>query len=139
MNTPDVIASLRKHPDTTTDGKKLIINLFDEFFNNHDMSAVDRYMHPDYIQHDFDVPPGRDGFKEYFTHVFSMFPNFHVKIAHILEDEDMVAMHGYGVTDPGKIEVLVVDTYRIKDGLLYEHWGTVQPLPPEQFGNPKLI
>ena len=36
-------------------------------------------------------------------------------------------------------EVLVVDTYRVKDGLLYEHWGTVQPLPPEQFGNPKLI
>ena len=139
MEKSQIVASLRKSPDATTDGKKLIINLFAEFFNNHDMSAVDRYMHPDYIQHDFDVPPGRDGFKEYFTHVFSMFPNFHVKIAHILEDEDMVAMHGYGVTDPGKIEVLVVDTYRIKDGLLYEHWGTVQPLPPEQFGNPKLI
>ena len=29
MNIPDVIASLRKHPDTATDGKKLIINLFD--------------------------------------------------------------------------------------------------------------
>lgn len=139
MEKSQIVASLRKRPDAATDGKKLIINLFDEFFNNHDMSAVDRYMHPDYIQHDFDVPPGRDGFKEYFTHVFSMFPNFHVKIAHILEDEDMVAMHGYGVTDPGKIEVLVVDTYRIKDGLLYEHWGTVQPLPPEQFGNPNLL
>ena len=96
-------------------------------------------MHPDYIQHDFDVPPGREGFKEYFTNVFAMFPNFHVNIVHILEDGDMVAMHGYGVTDPGKIEVLVVDTYRIKDGLLYEHWGTVQPLPPEQFGNPNLM
>ena len=55
MEKSQIVASLRKRPDTATDGKKLIINLFDEFFNNHDMSAVDRYMHPDYIQHDFDV------------------------------------------------------------------------------------
>lgn len=115
MEKSQIVASLRKSPDATTSGKTLIINLFNEFFRDHDMSAVERYLHPNYIQHDFDVPPGRDGFKEYFTHVFSMFPNFHVKIAHILEDEDMVAMHGYGVTDPGKIEVLVVDTYRIKE------------------------
>ena len=96
-------------------------------------------MHPDYIQHDFDVPPGIDGFKAYFTKVFELFPKFRVNIIHIIEEGDMVAMHGYGITDPGKIEVLVVDTYRIKDGLLYEHWGTVQPLPPEQFGNPQLL
>lgn len=139
MDTPNVIASLRKRPDATSDGKRLIINLFEEFFNKHDMSAADRYLHPDYIQHDFDVPPGVAGFKAYFTKVFEMFPQFHVNIIHIIEEDDMVVMHGYGVTDPGKIEVLVVDTYRIKDGLLYEHWGTVQPLPPEQFGNPKLI
>ncbi len=119
--------------------KQLVKGVFEDFFNAHDITSADRYLHPDYIQHDFDVPPGRDGFKEYFTHVFEMFPQFHVTILHIIEEGDMIAMHGYGVTDPGKIEVLVVDTYRVKDGLLYEHWGTVQPLPPEQFGNPKLI
>lgn len=62
-----------------------------------------------------------------------------MNIKHILEDGDMVAVHGYGVTDPGKTEVLVVDTFRVKDGLLYEHWGTVQNLPPEQFGNQNLM
>ncbi len=118
--------------------KQLVKGVFEDFFNAHDITSADRYLHPDYIQHDFDVPPGRDGFKECFTHVFEMFPQFHVTILHIIEEGDMIAMHGYGVTDPGKIEVLVVDTYRVKDGLLYEHWGTVQPLPQEQFGNPKL-
>ena len=57
----------------------------------------------------------------------------------MIVDGDMVAIHGYGVTDPGKIEVLVVDIYRMKDGQLAEHWGTVQSLPDEQFGNPNLI
>lgn len=128
-----------KASESTGIGKSLITSLFEEFFRQHDISAADRYMHPDYIQHDFDVPPGREGFKGYFTHVFEMFPDFHVNIKHIIEEDDMVVMHGYGVTAPGKIEVLVVDTYRVKDGLLYEHWGTVQPLPPEQFGNPQLM
>ena len=119
--------------------KELAATFFEEFFNKHDFSAVDRYLHPDYIQHDWDVPPGRDGFREYFKHVFEMFPHFRVDLKHILEDGDMLAVRGYGVTDPGKIEVLVVDTYRVENGLLAEHWGTVQPLPPEQFGNPQLF
>jgi len=121
------------------DGRYLVTCLFREFFGAHDISAADRYLHPDYIQHDYDVPPGVDGFKRYFTQVFERFPEFHVRIRHIIQEGDMVVMHGYGVTDPGRIEVLVVDTYRVKDGLLYEHWGTVQPLPPEQFGNPGLM
>lgn len=60
-------------------------------------------------------------------------------IHHVIQEGDLIVMHGYGVTDPEKIEVLVVDQYRIKDGLLYEHWGAVQSLPPEQFGNPELM
>lgn len=112
---------------------------FEEFFNQHDFSAIDKYLHPDYIQHDFDVPDGREGFRENFTHVFQLFPKFHVKVLHVISEGDMVAVHGYGVTDPGKIEVLVVDIYRVKDQMLIEHWGTVQPLPAEQFGNKRLI
>ena len=119
--------------------KQLIMGLFEDFFNAHDISSADRYLHPDYIQHDYDVPPGVEGFKEHFTRVFEIFPQFHVEIRHIIEEDDMIVMHGYGKTDPGRIEVLVVDTYRVKDGLLYEHWGTVQPLPPEQFGNPAIL
>ena len=122
-----------------TPNKQLVIGLFEEFFNGHDISAADRYLHPGYIQHDYDVPPGVEGFKKHFIHVFEIFPHFHVEIKHLIEEGDMIVMHGYGKTDPGKIEVLVVDTYRVKDGLLYEHWGTVQPLPTEQFGNPDIM
>ncbi len=119
--------------------RDLAAAFFEEFFNQHDFSAIDRYLHPDYVQHDWDVPPGRDGFRANFEKVFSIFPQFSVNVRRILCDGDLVAVCGYGVTDPGKIEVLVVDTYRVKDGLLYEHWGTVQPLPPEQFGNERLL
>lgn len=118
---------------------ELATRFFEEFFNQHDFSAIDKYLHPDYIQHDYDVPPGREGFRENFTHVFQLFPDFHVKVLHVISEGDMVAVHGYGVTDPGRIEVLVVDIYRVQDQKLMEHWGTVQPLPETQFGNKNLI
>ena len=118
---------------------ELAKNFFEEFFNQHDFSAIDKYLHPDYIQHDYDVPDGREGFREHFAKVFTIFPQFRVNLIHVISQDDMVVIHGYGITDPGKIEVLVVDTYRVQDGLLAEHWGTVQNLPPEQFGNKRLI
>ena len=121
------------------DTKSIVTSFFQKFFNEHDLSVVNQYLSPDYIQHDWDVPPGRNGFRNYFEQVFQRFPQFHVDVRHVIVDGDMVAVHGYGVTDPGKIEVLVVDIYRMKDGQLAEHWGTVQPLPDEQFGNPNLI
>ena len=119
--------------------KTILSNFFEAFFNQHDLSAADKYLSPDYIQHDWDVPPGREGFRKHFEQVFQRFPQFHVHVYHIIEDGDMAAVHGYGVTEPGKIEVLVVDIYRMENGLLKEHWGTVQQLPAEQFGNPALM
>lgn len=74
--------------------KQLVKGVFEEFFNAHDISSADRYLHPDYIQHDYDVPPGREGFKESFARIFEIFPNFHVEIKHIIEEGDMIAMHG---------------------------------------------
>ena len=126
-------------PGYRKQAEDLIRGLFDEFFCKHDIASAEKYLHPDYIQHDYDVPPGVKGFQEHFSRVFAIFPEFRVEIKQILIDDDMIVMHGYGITKPGEIEVLVVDMYRIKDMLLYEHWGTVQPLPKEQFGNPALF
>ncbi len=119
--------------------KTILSNFFEAFFNQHDLSAADKYLSPNYIQHDWDVSPGREGFRKHFGQVFQRFPQFHVQVHHIIEDGDIAAVHGYGVTEPGEIEVLVVDIYRMENGLLKEHWGTVQQLPAEQFGNPALM
>ncbi len=119
--------------------KQLVINFFDTVFCRHDLTSLEEFLHADYIQHDYDVPSGIDGFRNHFENIFRMFPDFQVRIKHIIEENDMLAVHGYGITVPGEIEVLLVDTYRTRDGLLYEHWGTVQSLPKEQFGNPRLL
>jgi len=143
MNADEVYASKNFKLTADTPNKKLLIGFFDEFVNGHNMDVFDKYIHPNYIQHAYDeacdLPPGREGARVFFTQMFQRFPKFHVNVMHIIEDGDMIVMHGYGVTDPGKIEVLAVDIYRIKDGLLFEHWGIIQTLPPEQIGNPKLM
>ena len=139
MTADEIYARNPYQPDPNDENEMLVYAFFEKFFRGHDMSAIDAYMHPDYIQHDWDVPAGRDGFRGHFAKIFEIFPQFHVNPLHIITKGDMLVLHGYGVTDPGKIEVLVCDVYRVKDGLLYEHWGTVQNLPPEQFGSPTLM
>ena len=124
---------------TRNETEQFLRDFFEQFFCRHDLSAAERYLHPDYIQHDYDVAPGVGGFKANFSKVFAIFPQFRVEIHHVIVDGDMAVVHAYGVTDPGKIEVLVTDIYRLQDDRLAEHWGTVQQLPPEQFGNPALM
>lgn len=37
------------------DTKSIVTSFFQKFFNEHDLSVVDQYLSPDYIQHDWDV------------------------------------------------------------------------------------
>jgi len=122
-----------------TKNKQLVWDFFQEVFNGHNAGAAVKYMHPNYRQHSIDVGQGPKAFVEHFTRVFEMFPQFHVDIKQLIEEEDRVVMHGYGVTDPGKIEVVVVDIFRVEDGLLAEHWESIMELKPEQFGSEHLF
>ena len=122
-----------------TPNKQLVWDFFQDVFNGRNAAAAVKYLHPNYRQHSMDVEQGPEGFVEHFTQVFRIFPQFHVDIKQLIEEDDRVVMHGYGITDPGKIEVVVVDIFRIEDGKLAEHWESIMNLPPEQFGSDKLF
>ncbi len=119
--------------------KQLVWDFFQEVFNGHNAAAAVKYMHPNYRQHSTDVGQGPEAFVAHFTEVFRIFPHFHVDIRQLIEEGDRVVMHGYGVTDPGKIEVIVVDIFRVEDGKLAEHWESIMDLKPEQFGSAALF
>lgn len=121
-------------PDMLSPNKRLVWDFFQNVFNAHDAAAARAYMHPDYRQHSTDVDQGPEAFVAHFTQVFQRFPHFHVEILQLIEEGDRVVMHGYGVTDPGRIEVIVVDIYRIQDGRLAEHWESIMNLDPKDFG-----
>ena len=125
-------------PDNLSPNKQLVWDFFQDVFNSRNAEAARKYLHPDYRQHSVDVGQGPEAFVAHFTQVFKIFPQFHVEFLQLIEEGDRVVMHGYGITDPGKIEVIVVDIFRVADGMLAEHWESIMNLTPEQFGAEKF-
>lgn len=102
-------------------------------FNAHDLSRLDEYMRDDYIQHNPTVEQGKAGFIAFCQNrFFKTFPALHLHIRHIYEDGDVVVCHNLAVLKPGEVENIVFDVYRLKGGLLAEHWDCIQHLMPEQ-------
>jgi len=96
---------------------------------------------PDAVDHD-PAPgqgPGRDGFRAFFSELTAAFPDAHIEPAHLVSDDDHVAI-AYtltgthqgdfnGVAPTGrKIEVRGVQIGRFEDGKIVERWGSSDEL-----------
>ena len=110
--------------------KELIEAFYQEFFNDHDISAADKYVREDYIQHNPGVAQGRESLKTAFGEKFVTEPTFHLNIVHIIADDDMAAVYLKNVDPQGNTKCRVVDIYRIEEGKLAEHWDVLQPCFP---------
>jgi predicted SnoaL-like aldol condensation-catalyzing enzyme len=113
----------------------LVRSFIEEVFNQHNISAADRYLSVDYIQHNPCVPTGREGFKEYFGNFISQFPDFKADIEHLVIDDDnntaVAFTHFTAATQPNgtsMIESRAADLWRVNDnGTLGEHWDVEHP------------
>ena len=110
--------------------KEIVAEFIDRVFNAWDLTDLDTYMWDDYRQHSQGVKDGKAGFKEFAEEFFKKEPHMHVfKMA---EDGDMVFVFfrcTFG-SNPD-MDAKVCDIYRLKDGLLAEHWDVVQGIRPD--------
>jgi len=119
---------------TAEDNKKTVREFYEVLFRDHDLNAVDRFMHDDYIQHNPDAEQGKAGFVKFHVGFFSAIPDQLATINEIVADGDLVYVYntitgthtgegflGYPPTG-NKIRFDVVDMFRLRDGKLCEHW-----------------
>ena len=118
----------------TERNKQAVRDFYEEVFHKHDLGAVDRFMHDDYIQHNADCPQGKAGFLEFHKGFFAAIPDFRATINQIVAEADRVFVYntitgthtGYGFLDypptNNEIRFDTVDMYRLRDGKLCEHW-----------------
>jgi predicted SnoaL-like aldol condensation-catalyzing enzyme len=99
--------------------KDLVKKALTELFINGDETALERYWAEDYIQHNPQVPNGRDALKG----LISMGLKYEASL--LMEDGDFVMAHGR-ITGFGPKPLIVVDIFRIEDGKLTEHWDVLQ-------------
>lgn len=104
----------------------LVLALFAEVLNPMDSSAVDRFIAPDYVQHSQLAPPGREALKAFLDKIRAETPEAVHDVKRAFVDGDHVIVH-YNVRRwPGDKGFAVIDIFRVKDGLIAEHWDVLQ-------------
>jgi predicted SnoaL-like aldol condensation-catalyzing enzyme len=112
--------------DRPRHNKALVLEAMTSLFQRHDASAVERLYTRDYVQHNPDIPQGRDALQAL---VANLSDTVHYEPGLAIAEGDFVAIHGriHGWADTPQV---VVDLFRIEDGRLAEHWDVMQEEVP---------
>ena len=114
--------------------KEIVHAFINAVFVKHDLSVLDQYMRDDYIQHNPDVPQGKEGFRQFFEATFKAMPDFRYSVHQIIAEGDRVVVYSTssgtqkggewrGVSPTGnRLSFDVFDMFRLQDGRLAEHW-----------------
>jgi predicted SnoaL-like aldol condensation-catalyzing enzyme len=114
---------LDRKPFSDSKNKALVLEAFDTLFNKRDYAAAERFWSPNYIQHSAHLAPGRDGL---FNLIKGLPPTLKYEPGTIVADGDFVILHGRFSGSGAPANWIVADIFRIKDGILVEHWDVIQ-------------
>jgi len=105
----------------TQQNKEVVLRGLHELFNLHDLTALERYWSPNYIQHNPIFGDGPAGLR---TLVQST-PSIKFEAGIVVAEGDKVIVHGrYSIE--GQTPLIAADIFIVKDGKLQEHWDILQ-------------
>lgn len=108
--------------------KKLVLNFYQKLFGDKDLSAIDKYIAEDYIQHNPTVGDGREALKNAAKGWFVGAKKELVDIPHSAGEGDLVFLHIRRHLSEGK-DRAIVDIFRVKNNKIVEHWDVIQDTP----------
>ena len=108
--------------------KQLVYDFYRKVFEGGHLELADIYLDESYIQHNPNVPSGRDGFVQFFSH-FKPKPiseKMKARLVSIVAEGDLVVLsfvrEGYNSISKKSYSTTWFDMFRIKDGKIIEHW-----------------
>jgi predicted SnoaL-like aldol condensation-catalyzing enzyme len=106
-----------------------VLGLFRNVLQPLDPDQVDRYISPDYIQHSPMAAPGRESLKAFLKVVRAASPSSSQRLLRAFVDGDHVIIHYHVKKSPEDLGFVVMDIFRLSDGMVVEHWDCVQDVP----------
>ncbi|AZZ99917.1 nuclear transport factor 2 family protein [Pseudoalteromonas sp. R3] len=113
---------------------RLVTDFVQNLMNNHNFDYVlKHYNDSAYVQHNRNLPdkiPGLVGFLQAFVEDY---PDYSYDVKHIYADGDFVIFHSHATLDKDhrgndQKGMNIIDTWRIEDGRIVEHWDSIQAL-----------
>lgn len=119
-------------PHDLATNKRLVLEFYRRVFDARDPDAVTEFLAEDYRQHASHALPGRDGVARFVRETFPDGPvpppdELSVPPSVIVAEADLVVLAGL-IPQPepgGTYPYYVYDAYRVRDGMLVEHWSGV--------------
>jgi predicted SnoaL-like aldol condensation-catalyzing enzyme len=102
--------------------KALVLEAMTALFQRRDAAAVERLYAPDYVQHNPNIPQGRDALQSL---VGGLSPDVFYEPGMVIAEGSFVAIHGR-IRGWAPTPQIVVDLFRVEDGRLAEHWDVLQ-------------
>ncbi len=138
QSTGTLSAEEKKNQDTA------IVEMKDILQYGH-LELADKVMAPGYLQHNPNVPNGRDGFKNFFARFAKpepIKPEWKKPPVLTLTSGDIVFFlienEAKDPADPSKTyKYNWFDMLRVKDGMIVEHWDSAKKNPPPPAGGKK--
>jgi predicted SnoaL-like aldol condensation-catalyzing enzyme len=120
-----------------SDNKDLIREVFSRVINGRNSTLAANYYAPDYLQHNPRVPQGLAGLQSLLEYLFAAFADLHGELVLMVAEDDVVmTLVDWTGTHTGdfagkpatgkKFTFRSAEIFRIKDGLLVEHWDAVE-------------
>lgn len=121
--------------DPTEINRKLVHEFARVFYQEKDVRrAFERFVAPDYIQHNPGIADGREAAIAALSPMFAA-PGARFEVKRIIVDGNFAVIHLFGQGNPRTKGAAVADIYRLEDGKIVEHWDILQPMP-ETSANP---
>jgi len=113
--------------DRAAKNREIVLRGFQEFAEGN-IDVLRRLLREDFVEHSPDNPSGRDAFIEFIRG--GSLPSSRLDLKRVIADDTYVVLH-YHLTRPDEEGAgeAVVDIWRLEDGLIVEHWDTVQSVP----------
>ena len=123
------IPALAETPAQIEANKQAVLGFYEAALNNKDFDTARKFLSLHYKQHNPTLPDGPEGIRKLIEILHAHAPTLHVEIKHIFAVDDFVIVHSHSITDPSKPGRAIADFYRMKDGLIAEHWDVIQDIP----------
>ncbi|MGV3553847.1 MAG: nuclear transport factor 2 family protein [Croceibacterium sp.] len=103
-----------------------VLAMFEQVLGPMNSGAIERFIHPLYIQHNQLAEPGREGLKRFLDMIREQTPEAVHDVKRAFVDGDHVTVHYHVRRWPGDAGWAVIDIFRLEDGLIAEHWDVMQ-------------
>lgn len=91
--------------------------------------AYEKWVHPDYKQHNPNAQNGRDAAIAFLEPIFQRNPQHQMTVYRVIVEDDMIAVHLVGRASPEDRGAVAVDFLRVDNCKIVEHWDVTQSVP----------